>query len=105
MVEPFRDEAHLRASFGAYESVFDPSKRSGPALFANQENATRTLVLFGTADHVISPDFDLMSEIVFPNRVGPIRLPKCGHFVQWESHAALSAHLIEFCSDLLNQMS
>jgi len=105
MVEPFRDEAHLRASFGAYESVFDPSKRSGPALFANQENATNTLVLFGTADHVISPDFDLMSEIVFPNRVGPIRLPKCGHFVQWEADAALSAHMIEFCSDLLNQES
>ncbi|MCU1395852.1 MAG: putative hydrolase or acyltransferase of alpha/beta superfamily [Ilumatobacteraceae bacterium] len=29
--EPFADAAHLRASFGAYESAFDPSKRSGPS--------------------------------------------------------------------------
>lgn len=105
MVEPFRDELHLRASFGAYESVFDSSKRSGPALFANQENPTRTLVLFGEADHVISPDFDLISEIVFANRVGPINIPACGHFVQWEAHALLTAQIIEFCSDLLNQKS
>ena len=103
MVEPFRDESHLRASFGAYESVFDVSKRSGVALFATQENTMRTLLLFGTADHVISPDFDLMSEIVFANRVGPLRLNQCGHFVQWEAHKKLADQTIDFCSDLLNQ--
>ena len=35
--EPFGDAAKLRASFGGYESVFDPAKQSGPARLERNE--------------------------------------------------------------------
>ena len=84
LVEPFGDPARLRASFGAYESVFDRAARSERSAMA-APNPTPTLVLFGTSDHVIYPDFDRMAELVFPVRVGPFLLRDCGHFVQWEA--------------------
>jgi pimeloyl-ACP methyl ester carboxylesterase len=84
LVEPFGDGARLRASFGAYESVFDHAARSERSAMA-APNPTPTLLLFGTSDHVIYPDFDRMAELVFPDRVGPFLLRDCGHFVQWEA--------------------
>ena len=98
--EPFGDAAKLRASFGGYESVFDPAKQSEPPLLSRNE-ATRALLLFGPSDHVIYPDFDQMAAVVFPDHVGPFRLQDCGHFVPWEAPDALVAHLVQFCSDLL----
>jgi 2-amino-4-hydroxy-6-hydroxymethyldihydropteridine diphosphokinase len=91
MSEPFADAATLRASFRIYESAFDARKRSEPALLLR--NPTRTLVLFGASDRVIPPDFDAMAKRVFPDHVGPLRVPDAGHFLQWESastfHGAL----------------
>lgn len=98
--EPFADGATLRASFGGYESVFDPAKRSGPVRLARNEDV-RALLLFGTADHVIYPAFDEMAAVVFPDHDGPHRLDGCGHFVPWEAPAALVEHLRRFCVDLL----
>jgi pimeloyl-ACP methyl ester carboxylesterase len=98
--EPFADRAHLRASFGFYESAFNPKARVEPALFARNER-TRTLILHGTSDHVIYPAFDQMAAKVFPNHVGPFLLRDCGHFVPWEAPHALVSATEAFCGDLL----
>jgi pimeloyl-ACP methyl ester carboxylesterase len=94
--EPFADGAKLRASFGAYESVFDEGARSEPPLLAVNP-ATRTLILFGPSDHVIYPEFDRMAAVVFPDHVGPFLLRDCGHFVQWEAAEVLVGAVESFC--------
>ena len=98
--EPFGDARSLRASFGAYESAFDPAAQSEPALVARNEQV-RALLLFGAADHVIYPDFDRMAAVVFPDHLGPRRLERCGHFVPWEAPDELVRGLVELGSDLL----
>lgn len=99
--EPFGGADVLRASFGGYESVFDPAKRSQEVVMGRNE-VTPTLVLFGTSDHVIYPSFDLMAARVFAHHVGPYLLRDCGHFVPWEAPHALVSGTTAFCSDLLN---
>jgi pimeloyl-ACP methyl ester carboxylesterase len=98
--EPFADAAKLRASFGGYESTFDEAARSEPALIGRNQH-TETLVLFGTSDHVLYPDFDLMAAQVFRRCVGPFLLRDCGHFVQWEAASPLAEAVRMFCRDLL----
>ena len=89
--EPFASADVLRASFGGYESVFDPAKRSEVPMMGRNE-VTPTVVLFGPSDHVIYPAFDKMAAQVFGKCVGPFLLRDCGHFVPWESpHALVSA--------------
>ena len=39
--EPFGDADKLRASFGGYESVFDPAKQSGPMRLDRNEDVPR----------------------------------------------------------------
>jgi pimeloyl-ACP methyl ester carboxylesterase len=93
--EPFADGAKLRASFGAYTSVFDPSTRSEPTrLEVNPD--VRVLILHGASDHVIFPDFDRMATRVFADHVGPYRVRDCGHFVQWEAADVLNTTLTAF---------
>jgi pimeloyl-ACP methyl ester carboxylesterase len=98
--EPFADAAHLRASFGGYESTFNEAARSGPGLLVRNDR-TPTLVLHGTSDHVIYPAFDRMAAAVFAHHVGPFLLRDCGHFVPWEAPHALTSGTASFCSDLL----
>jgi pimeloyl-ACP methyl ester carboxylesterase len=98
--EPFGDAERLRASFGGYESVFDPSRQSEPTHLARNPSV-RALLLFGTADHVIYPAFDEMAAVVFPDHDGPHRLDGCGHFVPWEAPDELVGHIRRFCADLL----
>jgi pimeloyl-ACP methyl ester carboxylesterase len=97
--EPFGDAAHLRASFGGYESAFSPAARLEPTRFG--PNPTHTLILFGTSDHVIYPDFDKMAAVVFADHVGPFLVRDCGHFVPWEAPHALVSGTTAFCADLL----
>lgn len=98
--EPFADASKLRASFGNYESVFHEHKRiEKPLMGVN--NHTPTLILFGTSDHVLYPDFDRMAATVFTQHVGPFLLRDCGHFVPWEAPHQLVSGTIAFCSDLL----
>ena len=97
---PFADAAKLRASFGGYESSFSASARSEPTMLAFNDNV-RALILFGTSDHVIYPDFDRMAAIVFPDHVGPYLLRDCGHFVPWEAPHALVSGTSALCGDLL----
>jgi pimeloyl-ACP methyl ester carboxylesterase len=96
MAEPFGDGAKLRASFGVYESAFNPEKRSEPGAMATP-NPTPTMILFGPSDHVLYPDFDRMAAVVFPNRVGPFLLRDCGHFVQWEAAEVLNGAIAAWC--------
>jgi pimeloyl-ACP methyl ester carboxylesterase len=98
--EPFADGNKLRASFGAYESVFNESARAEPALLAVNPDV-ETLLLFGPSDHVLYPDFDRMAAVVFPNHVGPYLLRDCGHFVPWEAPGPLVSGIRSFCRDLL----
>ncbi len=98
--EPFGDAAHLRASFGGYQSTFDPAARSEPTLMTKNET-TRALILYGPSDHVIYPAFDRMAAVVFPRHVGPYLLRDCGHFVPWEAPHALASGTAAFCADLL----
>lgn len=98
--EPFADGSKLRASFGAYESVYSEARRSEPSAMA-APNPTQTLILFGPSDHVLYPEFDRMAAVVFPDHVGPFLLRDCGHFVPWEAPHALTSGTVAFCSDLL----
>ena len=97
---PFADAAKLRASFGGYESSFSASARSEPTMLTFNDNV-RALILFGTSDHVIYPDFDRMAATVFPDHVGPYLLRDCGHFVPWEAPHALVSGTSALCGDLL----
>ena len=97
-VEPFRDAQKLRASFANYESAFDATKRSEKPLYG-RNLVTPTLILFGTSDHVIYPDFDLMAATVFDVHDGPIRIENCGHFVPWEAADEFIFRTVAFCSE------
>ncbi len=98
--EPFADAAHLRASFGGYESTFSASARSEPPILARNPDV-ETLLLFGPSDHVLYPEFDRMAAVVFPDHVGPFLLRDCGHFVPWEAPHQLVSATRAFCRDLL----
>ena len=95
-VEPFRDAQKLRASFANYESAFDATKRIEKPLYG-RNLVTPTLILFGTSDHVIYPDFDLMAATVFENHERPVRIDNCGHFVPWEAAEEFTFRTVEFC--------
>ncbi|HEX4821155.1 MAG TPA: alpha/beta hydrolase [Acidimicrobiales bacterium] len=97
--EPFADAAKLRASFGAYESVFNDAARSELPMMARNDGV-EVLLLFGASDHVLYPDFDRMAAVVFPNHVGPFLLRDCGHFVPWEAPHQLVSGIRSFCRDL-----
>ncbi|MFM7064557.1 MAG: alpha/beta fold hydrolase [Actinomycetes bacterium] len=98
--EPFADAGSFRATLRTYESVFDRDLRTARPVFAPDPDL-RVLVLHGTADGVVAPDFGELAVRAYPNSVGPVRLEGCGHFVQWEAAAELVAHLTAFCRDLL----
>ena len=98
--EPFASATSLRASFGGYESVFDPAARSEAPLLTRNDH-TPTLVLFGPSDHVLYPDFDRMAAAVFGRHVGPFLLRDCGHFVPWEAPHALVSGAQMMAADLL----
>ena len=100
MTEPFADGAKLRASFGNYESSFDPAKRREPSLVA-ENPAVHTLILYGPSDHVIYPEFDRMAALVFADHIGPFLVRDAGHFLQWEAASVLNSAVISFCRDLL----
>jgi pimeloyl-ACP methyl ester carboxylesterase len=97
---PFADAASFRATLRTYESVFDRDLRTERPVFAPDPDL-RVLVLHGTADGVVAPDFGELAVRAYPNSVGPVRVEGCGHFVQWEAADELVAHLTAFCSDLL----
>jgi 2-amino-4-hydroxy-6-hydroxymethyldihydropteridine diphosphokinase len=101
LTAPFADGTKLRASFGSYEGALHERARvEGPLLL---ENPTRTLILHGPADRAMPPDFDRMAAVVFPDRVGPLRVEGAGHFLQWEAAELLNGEIRSFCGDLLER--
>ena len=95
--EPFGDPARLRATFGNYESAYSATKRIERPMFG-PNGATPTLVVFGTSDRVIYPDFDRMAQLVFARHEGPVRVDGCGHFVPWEASERFVELTLDFCA-------
>ncbi len=100
--EPFVAADRLRASFGGYESSFDPGARAEPSHMTSP-NPTPACLLFGPADHVLYPAFDEMAAAAFPRHVGPFLLRDCGHFVPWEAPGRLVGATRAFCADRLGR--
>jgi len=82
MTEPFEDARRLCAGWAPYQLEWG-RPMSEPPLLAQQVEVP-TLVLYGQDDQVVPKDFPKRCEIAFPNRVGPLIVPECGHFLQWE---------------------
>jgi pimeloyl-ACP methyl ester carboxylesterase len=100
MTEPFADAGSLRASFGVYESALGTRPSSEPPrLF--ETNSVPTLVLYGPEDHVIPRDFPERCEVAFTELIGPLFVPRAGHFLQWERADVLNQSLIYFLRDLI----
>jgi pimeloyl-ACP methyl ester carboxylesterase len=100
MTEPFSDSEKLRAGFGNYESALGERPLSEPPRFF-EKNPIPTLVLYGPEDHVIPRDFPERCEVVFTERIGPLLVPRAGHFLQWERADLLNQTLIYFMADLI----
>jgi pimeloyl-ACP methyl ester carboxylesterase len=102
MTEPFADGRKLRASFGNYESALGTRPLSEPPRFF-ETNPVPTMVLYGPEDHVIPRDFPERCEVVFSERIGPLLVPRAGHFLQWERADVLNQSLIYFLRDLVRR--
>ena len=98
MVEPFEDARRLAAGWAPYQLEYG-RPMSEPLLFA-QPVEVPTLVLYGPDDQVVPQDFPKRCEIAFPNRVGPLVVPECGHFLQWERADVLNQVAKFFFADL-----
>jgi pimeloyl-ACP methyl ester carboxylesterase len=89
MVEPFEDARRLAASWAPYQLEYGRPMSELPLM--TQPVETRTLILYGPDDQVVPKDFPMRCEVAFPNRVGPLFVPDCGHFLQWERADVLNA--------------
>ncbi len=100
MTEPFADPDRLRAGFGNYESALGARPLSeAPRFF--ETNPLPTLILYGPEDHVIPRDFPERCEVVFSERIGPLVVPRAGHYLHWERADVLNQSLIYFLRDLV----
>ena len=98
MVEPFEDARRLYAGWAPYQLEYG-RPQSEPALLA-QAVETPTLILYGPDDRIVPKDFPKRCEIAFPNRVGPLAIPECGHFLQWERADVFNEAVKFFFADL-----
>ncbi len=97
-VEPFEDLRRLAAGWAPYQLEYG-RPMSEPPLLA-QPVEVPTLILYGPDDQVVPKDFAKRCEIAFPNRVGPLIVPECGHFLQWERADVLNEVAKYFFSGL-----
>lgn len=100
MVEPFEDIRRLAAGWAPYQLEYG-RPMSEPPLLA-QPVEVPTLILYGPDDQVVPKDFPKRCEIAFPNRTGPLVVPECGHFLQWERADVLNEVARFFFADLKN---
>ena len=98
MVEPFEDGARLAAAWAPYQLAYD-RPMSEPPLLA-QRVSVPTLILHGPDDQVVPADFPKRCEIAFENRTGPLVVPECGHFLQWERADVLNEVAKFYFADL-----
>jgi pimeloyl-ACP methyl ester carboxylesterase len=101
LAEPFADAAKLRASFGTYESLVDPAKRTGRSMIT--ANDTPTLILMALADPCCYPAFAQRAALTFARRTGPFGIFDCGHFPQWEAAAVVNDAITMYCADRLGR--
>ncbi len=100
MTEPFASAAHLRASFGNYESAQGRRPLSGaPRWF--EVSDVPTLALHGPDDHVMYPDWPERCEVAFTDLTGPFVVPRSGHFLPWERPGLFAKAVTVFLRDLL----
>ncbi len=98
MVEPFEDPEKLAASWAPYHLQYDRPMSEPPLIM--QAIEVPTLILYGPDDQVVPKDFPDRCEVAFPNRVGPLVVPHCGHFLQWERADVLNESAKFFFADL-----
>jgi pimeloyl-ACP methyl ester carboxylesterase len=98
MVEPFEDARRLAASWAPYQLEYGRPMSELPLLLQPVE--VPTLILYGPDDEVAPKDFPKRCEIAFPHRVGPLLVPECGHFLQWERADVLNEVARFFFADL-----
>lgn len=97
MTEPFSSAERLYASWAPYQQAYDRPMHEMPLVLQTVE--IPTLILYGPDDEVVPKDFAKRCEIAFPNRVGPLVVPDCGHFVQWERADVLNDMAVLFFAD------
>ena len=66
-----------------------------------ERSSVPTLALYGPEDHVIWPDFPERCEVVFEDLVGPLVVPRAGHFLPWERAELFARATIAYLRDLL----
>jgi len=98
MTEPFSDLERLAAGWAPYQLEWG-RPMSEPPLMA-QKIETPTLILYGPDDQIVPKDFAKRCEIAFRNRTGPLVVPECGHFLQWERADVLNDVARFYFSDL-----
>jgi pimeloyl-ACP methyl ester carboxylesterase len=98
MTEPFADARRLAASWAPYQLEYGRPMSEVPMLMQKVE--VPTLILYGPDDQVVQKDFPKRCEIAFENRVGPLIVPECGHFLQWERADVLNGLASFFFADL-----
>ena len=96
MTEPFADADKLRAGFGNYESALGDAAAVRAAAPVRDATRVPTLVLYGPEDHVIPRDFPRALRGRVHRAVGPLVVPRAGHFLQWERADVLNQSLIYF---------
>lgn len=89
MTEPFGDIDRLAAAWAPYQLEYGRPMSEAPMM--GQMIEAPTLILYGPEDRVVPDDFAKRCEIAFPNRTGPLIVPECGHFLQWERADVLNA--------------
>lgn len=99
MVEPFEDARRLAAGWAPYQLQYGRPMSEPPLLMQPVE--VPTLILYGPDDQVVPKDFPKRCEIAFPNRIGPLVIPECGHFLQWERADVFNEVAKFFFADLL----
>ncbi len=98
MVEPFEDARRLAASWAPYQLEYGRPMTELPLILQPVE--VPTLILYGPDDQVVPRDFPKRCEVAFPNRVGPLVIPECGHFLQWERADVLNEVAKFYFADL-----
>ncbi len=83
MTEPWSEEDRLRAGWAVYQLARGTRvSEEVPRLFETMP--VPTLLLYGPEDQVVPEQFMACCEVAFTSRVGPLIVPRAGHFLQWE---------------------
>ena len=98
MTEPFADLERLASGWSVYQLEYG-RPMTEPPMMGMQVQAP-TLILYGPDDQVVPTDFPKRCEIAFANRVGPVVIPECGHFLQWERADVFNELVKYFYADL-----